>query len=90
MVEIYDNREFMIFNVSELETIDFTQVLETSADTVRKSVNQTKTFVKWDGHAIPQCVQDLTTKEGPYTYNEMLNILSTPEWTDPNLEMGGS
>ena len=90
MVEIYDNREFMIFNVSELETIDFTQVLETSADTVRKSVNQTKTFVKWDGLAIPQCVQDLTTKEGPYTYNEMLNILSTPEWTDPNLEMGGS
>lgn len=90
MVEIYDNREFMIFNVSELGTIDFNQVLETSADTVRKSVDETKTFVKWDGQVIPQCVQDLTTKEGPYTYNEMLNILSTPEWTDPNLEMGGS
>ena len=82
MVEEYDNREFMIFNVSELGTIDFTQVLETSADTVRKSVNQTKTFVKWDGPIIPQCVQDLTTKEGPYTYNEMLTILSTPEWSE--------
>jgi hypothetical protein len=82
MVEGYDNREFMIFNVSELGTIDFTQVLETSADTVRKSVNQTKTFVKWDGQVIPQCVQDLTTKEGPYTYNEMLTILSTPEWSE--------
>jgi hypothetical protein len=90
MVEGYDNREFMIFNVSELGTIDFTQVLETSADTVRKSVNQTKTFVKWDGEVIPQCVQDLTTKEGPYTYNEMLTILSTPEWTDPNPPMGGN
>jgi len=90
MVEEYDNREFMIFNISELGTIDFTQVLETSADTVRKSVNQTKTFVKWDGEVIPQCVQDLTTKEGPYTYNEMLTILSTPEWTDPNPPMGGN
>ena len=90
MVEEYDNRKFMIFNVSELGTIDFTQVLETSADTVRKSVNQTKTFVKWDGEVIPQCVQDLTTKEGPYTYNEMLTILSTPEWTDPNPPMGGN
>jgi hypothetical protein len=90
MVEGYDNREFMIFNVSELGTIDFTQVLETSADTVRKSVDQTKTFVKWDGEVIPQCVQDLTTKEGPYTYNEMLTILSTPEWTDPNPPMGGN
>ena len=83
-VQGIEDREFMIFNVSELGTIDFTQVLETSADTVRKSVNQTKTFVKWDGEVIPQCVQDLTTKEGPYTYNEMLTILSTPEWTDPN------
>jgi hypothetical protein len=78
----YDNREFMIFNVSELNQIDFTQVLETSIDTVRKSVDGEKTFVKWDGQT-PQCVLDLTTKEGPYTYNEILNILSTPEWTDP-------
>jgi hypothetical protein len=78
----YDNREFMIFNVSELPNIDFTQVCETSADTVRKSVDETKTFVKWD-NIIPQCVVDLTTKEGPYTYSEILDILATPEWTDP-------
>ena len=79
----YDNREFMIFNVSELPQIDFTQVLETSADTVRKSVDETKTFVKWDG-VMPQCVADLTTKEGPYTYEEILTILATPEWTNPD------
>ena len=80
----YENREFMIFNVSELPQIDFTQVLETSIDTVRKSVDQTKTFVKWDGETIPSSVDLLTTKEGPYTYEEMLTILATPEWTDPN------
>ena len=79
----YENREFMIFNVTELGTIDFTQVLETSTETVRKSVDGTKTFVKWDG-STPQCVIDLTTSEGPYTYDEILQILSTPEWTDPN------
>ena len=79
----YTDREFMIFNVSELNQINFNDVLETSADTVRKSVDLTKTFVKWDG-TMPQCVSDLTTKEGPYTYNEMLDILATPFWTDPN------
>lgn len=79
----YDNREFMIFNTSELSQINFTQVLETSADTVRKSVDGEKTFVKWDG-AMPQCIVDLETKEGPYTYEEILAILATPEWTDPN------
>jgi len=80
----YSNRQFMIFNVSELPNVDFTQVLETSADTVRKSIDETKTFVKWDGETIPSSVDSLTTKEGPYTYEEMLSILATSEWTDPN------
>ena len=85
----YENREFMIFSVTELDQIDFTQVCETSIDTVRKSVDQTKTFVKWDG-TTPECVASLTTKEGPYTYEEILVILATPEWTDPNpMGMGG-
>ena len=78
----YENREFMIFNVSELSEIDFTQVLETSEETVRKSVDETKTFVKWDG-VIPESVNNLTTKEGPYTYDEMIQILSGPEWVNP-------
>jgi hypothetical protein len=78
----YQNREFMIFNVSELDQIDFSQVLETSQDTVRKSVDQTKTFVKWNDE-IPDCVLNLLTKEGPYSYDEMLEIMNTEEWTSP-------
>jgi hypothetical protein len=78
----YENREYMIFNVSELSEIDFSQVLETSAETVRKSVDGTKTFVKWEGTE-PSCVTNLQTKEGPYTHSEILEILSGPEWTDP-------
>jgi hypothetical protein len=76
----YEQRQFMIFNVSELNTIDFTQVLETSIDTVRKSVDGTKTFVKWDGNTIPPSVDSLSTKEGPYTYSEIIEILSSSEW----------
>jgi hypothetical protein len=68
--------------------VNYNEVLETSIDTVRKSVDLTKTFVKWDG-TMPNCVINLTTKEGPYTYNEILVILATPEWTDPNPPMGG-
>jgi hypothetical protein len=84
MSHLYDHREFMIFNVSELNQINFEEVLETSAETVRKSVDETKTFVKWDGIVIPECINNLTTKEGPYTYDEILVILATDEWTDPN------
>ena len=82
-MENYTDRKFMIFNVSELNEIDFTQVEETSVDTVRKSIDETKTFVKWNGSITPECVNNLTTKQGPYTYDEILTILSTEEWTGP-------
>jgi hypothetical protein len=79
----HQNRQFMILNVSELSNIDFNDVLETSEDTVRKSVDNTKTFVKWDGETIPSSIENLTTKEGPYTYDEIQSILSTEEWNNP-------
>jgi hypothetical protein len=81
----FEIRQFMIFNVSELPLIDFSQVLETSIDTVRKSIDETKTFVKWDGNTIPSSIDSLTTKEGPYTYEEILVILNTTEWTTYNM-----
>ena len=81
MSHTFDHRNFMIFNVSELGSVDFNEVLETSQDTVRKSVDETKTFVKWDGETIPTSVDSLTTKEGPYKYSEILTILSGSEWT---------
>lgn len=76
----YEHRQFVIFDVSEIPLIDFTQVMETSSETLRKSVDNTKTFVKWDND-IPSCVENLTTKSIYYTYEEMLSILETPEWS---------
>ena len=77
----YLNRRFVIFNVTELPLIDFSQVYETSIDTTRKSVDETKTFVKYD-MPMPSSVASLTTKSQEYTYDEILVILSTPEWID--------
>lgn len=76
----YEHRQFVIFDVSEIPLIDFTQVMETSPETLRKSVDNTKTFVKWDD-TIPSCVENLTTKSIYYTYEEMLSILETAEWS---------
>lgn len=77
---MYENRKYLIFPVTQLDIIDFTQVGETSIDTVRKSVDQTKTFIKWEGED-PTFISQLTSTEGPYTHEEILNILSTEEWT---------
>ena len=81
----YTDRNFMIFNVSEIDKINFDEVLETSAQWLRRSVNAQKTFVKWDGDTIPSSVQTLTTSEGPYTYDEIIVILNGTEWTEPSI-----
>ena len=79
---MYEQRNFAIFSLTEIDKIDFTQVLETSADTLRVSTDGSKSFVKWDGEQ-PEFVSELTTLEGPYTYTEILEILSGEEWTAP-------
>ena len=78
---MYEQRNLMIFSTSETGSIDFNEVLETSAETLRLSVDGSKSFVKWDGD-IPTSVSSLTTKEGPYTYTEIMTILTGSEWVD--------
>jgi hypothetical protein len=80
---MYENRQFAIFSVTELNQINFTEVLETSAETVRVSTSGDLTFVKWEGETPPPSVQSLTTIRGYYTYEEILEILSGEEWTSP-------
>jgi hypothetical protein len=81
--EQYPDRRFVIFNITELSQIDFNQVFETDPDTIRKSVDETKTFVKYDMPQ-PSSVAALTTKSIEYTYDEILQILSGPEWLPPH------
>jgi hypothetical protein len=74
----------MILNTTELSNVDFNQILENSENSVRKSIDGTKTFVKWEGIETPSSVNDLTTKEGPYSYSEMKTILDGNDWSNPN------
>jgi hypothetical protein len=78
---MYEQRNFAIFSLTEIEKIDLSQVLETSADTLRISTDGIRSFIKWDGEQ-PTFVDTLETLQGPYTYTEILEILSGPEWTE--------
>ena len=77
---LFDNRHYVVFATSETGSIDYTQVLETSVNTLRLSVDGSKTFVKYNGDTMPSSVSTLTTKEGPYSHTEILNILTGSEW----------
>ena len=77
--EIKLPRTYLIIPVSELSKVDFSQVCETSAETLRKSVDETKTFIKWEGDE-PSFVSNLTGTEGPYVKEEIITILATDVW----------
>lgn len=85
---MYSNREYMIVDASQVSAVNFEQVLETSPETLRYSVDKTLTFFKWDVNVIngiPSSIADIPDqyKQGPYTYEEILEILATSVWTTP-------
>ena len=67
---------YVIIDSSEVNSVDFDQVAETSADTLRYSLDGTKTFVKYEGTQ-PFFLLGKTE----YDNEEILAILSGPEWT---------
>ena len=73
---------YITINTDELSLVDFNEVMETSEQTLRLSVNGLKTVLKWEG-AEPAFVSTLSSYEGPYTHEEILAIMATPEWSDP-------
>ena len=70
------NKTYVIIDSSEVTSVDFDQVAETSADTLRYSLDGTKTFVKYEGTQ-PFFLLGKTE----YDNEEILTILSGPEWT---------
>ena len=64
----YDNRRYLIIPASIKQQIDFSQVLETSIDTLRLSVDGTKTFVKYNITTEP--VDRTETSTNPETGEE--------------------
>lgn len=82
----FENRHYVIFDLTEVDTIDFSEVMETSADTLRKNLANTQSFVKYEGD-MPASVAALTTRSQEYTHAEILAILAGTDWTDPNADI---
>lgn len=82
-----NNRNYLIFDVSELNKINFEKIHETSSETLRFSVDNSKTFIKWDNDIEPDFISGLLTKEGPFNHEEILQILSSDFWINSENSM---
>ena len=72
----YSNRKWIIINVSEITDEMMSNTIQTSMDTLRKTIDGTKAILKWNGDT-PSCFDGLTT----YTHSEILTELAKSEWT---------
>ena len=73
------SKSYVIIDSDEVSSVDFSQVFETSADTLRFSLDDSQTFVKFEGS-----VPDFLDGKTQYTHSEILTVLATDEWTDPD------
>jgi len=70
------SRKYVIINADEVDSVNFSQVDETSADTVRYSTDGSKTFVKYEGDQ-----PSFLNGKQEYTHSEILTVLSGDEWS---------
>jgi hypothetical protein len=105
----FQNRRWLVIPSTLADQIDFSQVLQTSKETLRYSIDGTKTFVKYEVTIVNETyIKEFINAETgepdsyvveagvygrpsfwsenylEYTHEEILSVLLTPEWTDPN------
>lgn len=77
----YSSRKWAIITLADytdeqLEDL-VTKAIQTSVNTLRRSVDGTKAILKWDGD-IPEGFEGMTI----YSHSEISAVLATSEWTE--------
>jgi len=75
-------RNYVIIDASEVSSVNFDQVLETSANTLRYNIAGDKTFVKYEGET-----PSFLVGKPSFSHSEILEILSNENWTAPTEEL---
>jgi hypothetical protein len=67
---------YVIYDMNNVANIDFSKVIEDSVDTLRLSVDESLTVLKYEGRK-PSFLNGLQK----YTHSEILAIMRTSEWS---------
>ena len=75
---------YATISIGDLDKVDFSQVGQTSKDTVRKNILEppTQFILKWNTE--PTFITDGTIiPDGLYTHEECLALMTTNTWSEP-------
>jgi len=80
----YNNRNYIIIDASDLGDVNFDEVMETSADTARTSLDGTRVvlkFISQQGQEYPPSIQQINSKSARMTWEETIELMNSAEWT---------
>ena len=73
----FSNRKWVIVNVSDITDEMSNNALQSSVNTLRKTLDGNKAILKWDGDT-PSCFDGMTI----YNHSEILTELAKSSWND--------
>ena len=73
----YSNRKWVILNVSDITEEMIDSAIQSSMDTLKKTLDGSKAILKFEGDT-PSCFDGLTT----YNHSEILEELAKSAWVD--------
>jgi len=73
---MYENRKWVIVNVSDITDEMIASAIQTSMNTLRKTNDGSKAILKWDGDT-PSCFDGMIT----YSHSEIKIELAKSDWT---------
>lgn len=75
----FEKNRYLIVKVAEIDKCDFAELVITSDNTLQYSLDGFKTYIEWEGEQ-PNFVANLDYLEGPYTRDQMADVLRSSQW----------
>ena len=81
---MHNNKTYAIINLTDISLIDFSQIAQSSASTIRKSLDDTQFVIKWEDGYTPTFITNASViPVGTYDHHAILELMATDKWSEP-------
>jgi len=78
-----NTKTYAVINLTDISLIDFSQIAQSSASTIRKSLDDTQFVIKWENGYTPTFITDGSViPVGTYDHHAILELMSTDKWSE--------
>ena len=81
---MHNSKTYAVINLTDISLIDFSQIAQSSASTIRKSLDNTQFVIKWENGYTPTFITDSSVVPvGTYGHHAILELMATDKWSEP-------